>query len=188
MQPNNKIHKPNYRRRAVAILLFLLPLGLVILSLICNRYYPHVRPFKAGSRPEMGFARIAVLMMLLAIFIAVCNLYIAFIRPALYRHRPDYRYVSGCPVIGTLFVILGAFYGFGRFLPGVLGLAAMLLDIMGPIWFLVGTLLNPSWLDDWIDAASPVNGVDVDASEAAEQRGQAARQEIAHDDTVDKGQ
>ena len=128
----------NYWRRAFGVLLCLAPCWLLLLSLgwaACG----HVMP-----RKSMG---IGAGLMGGAILLGSLNCYLWFIRPTLFQHKPDYRYISGIPVIGTLLVIAGVVVAFGGVQSGILGMIAVLLDTGGLPWFLVATWRDASLWD-----------------------------------------
>src|SRR5262245_21077353 len=91
MQRRNKVNMKNYVRRGMGILLFLLPFTLIACSL-------RGRPFHLGKGllPVLG---VSVGLMVVALLLSSLNLYLSFLRPALLRHRPDYRFVSGIPLM-----------------------------------------------------------------------------------------
>ena len=86
-----------------------------------------------------------------AAFIAGLNFHLSFIRPLIYRLRhgsmEDYRHVSGFPMIGTLLVLIGGIVGFGALSSALFGLAAMLVDTGGSLWFLIATWHDRSFWD-----------------------------------------
>jgi hypothetical protein len=139
MQRPNKGIRKNYARRGIGILLFLLPFALIACSL-------RGRPFHFGKAliPALGGS---VGLMVVALLLSSLNLYLSFVRPALFRHRPDYRFVSGIPVIGTLLVMAGTAVGWSAALPGLLGFIALLLDTEGLPWLIIATWSDASCWD-----------------------------------------
>lgn len=87
------------------------------------------------------------LLYFLGAFFCVLNFHLSFLRVPLLRHKgvPDdqIQHVSGAPLLGTLFVLvgLGAAHRVPGFLP--LGLILILIDTGGPHWF-VGMMIYMS--------------------------------------------
>jgi hypothetical protein len=84
--------------------------------------------------------------------VGLVNLYLSFVRPVLFcwRHGSleQYRFVSGIPGVGTILVVVGGLLGFGSVATASVGLAAILLDTGGSIWFLLATWNDSSFWDD----------------------------------------
>lgn len=139
MQRPDKGTRKNYVRRGIGILLFLLPFALIACSLRGGSFH-----LGKGHIPVLGMS---VDLMVVALLLSSLNLYLSFIRPALFRHRPDYRFVSGIPLIGTLLIIAGTAVGWSAALPGLLGFIALLLDTGGLPWFIVATWSDASFWD-----------------------------------------
>ncbi len=84
------------------------------------------------------------LLFFLGAFFCALNFHLSFLRVPLLRSKgvPDdqIQHVSGAPLLGTLFVLvgLGAAHDVPGFLP--LGLLLVLIDTGGPHWF-VGTMI-----------------------------------------------
>jgi hypothetical protein len=83
--------------------------------------------------------------------IGILNTYLSFIRPGLYRQRhgsfEGYRFISGVPGLGTVFIIVAGAWGFGELLTTVIGLVALALDTGGWPWFLFATWHDQSLWD-----------------------------------------
>ena len=131
MSKDKKATPPNYLRRALGALLLLSPLGLAVASLAWGWAHPR---FSHPLALTVGMVLIG-----LALFVSACNVYFSFIRPLLFQHRPNYRWVSGIPGIGTFLIVAGVLVGFGGVLPATLGIVAFLLDTGGTLWFLIAT-------------------------------------------------
>lgn len=84
------------------------------------------------------------LLYFLGAFFCALNFHLSFLRVPLLRRRgvppKDIPHVSGAPLVGSLFVLVGL--GAAHEVPGLLPLGAILilLDTGGPHWF-VGTML-----------------------------------------------
>ncbi len=139
MSEDKKAIPPNYLRRALGALLLLSPLGLAVASLAWGRAHPHF------SHPLV--LTVGMVLIGLALFVTACNLYFSFIRPLLFQNRPNYHWVSGIPVIGSLLIVAGVLVGFGGVLPATLGIVAFLLDTGGALWFLIATWHDASLWD-----------------------------------------
>lgn len=128
--PGSPPRRTNYLRRAVGIALGFGPVALLLTS--CA--FAVVE--RTGGVAGLGFALVGFLFGLL-------NAYLAFVRPRLYRRRrgsmEGYRFVSGLPLFGTLFVVLAGVSGFGEVPTAVVGLVALALDTGGLPWFLILT-------------------------------------------------
>jgi hypothetical protein len=80
----------------------------------------------------------------LGVFFCLMNFYLSFLRVPLLKGKgvpPDrIRHVSGAPMLGTVFVLLGT--AALSDVPGIvpIGVVLILLDTGGPHWF-VGTML-----------------------------------------------
>jgi hypothetical protein len=85
------------------------------------------------------------------LFLAVLNVFLSVIRPTVYRWRrgslDGLRNISGVPLIGTLFVVLAGFVGFGDWRVAVAGLVALAFDIGGLPWVLVAIWRDYSFWD-----------------------------------------
>ena len=79
----------------------------------------------------------------IAVLIGCLNLDRAYLRPWRYRRQrgslDGYRYVSGRPLVGTLFQVAGCLIAFGSPTVGLLGGLAGLLDVGGVPWIPVLT-------------------------------------------------
>lgn len=84
------------------------------------------------------------LLFLLGAFFCGLNFHLSFLRVPLLRRKgvplEEIQHVSGAPLVGSLFVLvgLGAAHRVPGFLP--LGLLLILIDTGGPHWF-VGSLI-----------------------------------------------
>lgn len=79
----------------------------------------------------------------IGLLLGILNFYLSLVRPWLYRRRngsmAGYRFDSGLPMIGTLFIVVAGMVGFGEALTALIGLAALALDTGGAPWFLIAT-------------------------------------------------
>ena len=118
-------------RRTLGVLLAALPLVLLLASLL------------VGMTRAREARTAAIVMIVLACVFASLNLYLSVVRPALYSFwhggMEGYRYVSGIPMIGTLFVCVGALLSFGSPKIALAGMIAFVLDTGGPGWFVFAT-------------------------------------------------
>lgn len=118
-------------RRVIGMVLCGLPLALAWACTLWTRTLPPATVALGGV-----LATIAVL-------IGCLNLDRAYLRPWRYRRQrgslDGYRYVSGLPLVGTLFQVAGCLIAFGSPTVGLLGGLAGLLDVGGVPWFLVLT-------------------------------------------------
>ena len=123
----------NYRRRFLGVVICLSPVAVVIASILCGT----VR----GTALTAGLA-----FVLFAMALAILNFHLSFTRPILYRwthgSMAGYRFVSGIPLVGTFFVLVGVLVWFGDVLTSSTGLAALLVDTGSPLW-----LLRSTWND-----------------------------------------
>ena len=120
----------NYARRLLGAAICFGPVVLIVVSLIV-----------AASRLNREFAGLGLAVG--GFLIGLLNAYLSFARPQLYfwRHRSmdGYRFVSGVPAIGTLFVTMSGVWGFGELPTAAIGLIALALDTGGLPWFLIAT-------------------------------------------------
>lgn len=127
----------NYRRRAVGVVVCLAPVLVLFVSLF------------AGVPPRDGAMGLGVAVC--ALPVALLNFHLSFVRPALYRWRngsmDGFRYVSGFPLFGNLFVVIGGAIGFGDWRTTGVGLVALALDTGGLPWFLFMTWRDQSLWD-----------------------------------------
>ncbi len=70
--------------------------------------------------------------------IAVLNAHLSFLRPMLYARRNDgsmvgYRNVSGFPLVGTMFALIGIVFSWGHLGVALFGVAVIALDPGGAI-------------------------------------------------------
>ena len=59
----------------------------------------------------------------------------------------SYRQVSGIPLVCTLLVVVGGILGFGGVAVALAGIAVMLVDTGGSLWFLLATWRDSSFWD-----------------------------------------
>ena len=115
------------------------PVILLLASLLWGRSLP-------DRGPSWSLALGAV-----ATALAGLNFYLSFIRGRRFKARhgslEGYRHVSGIPAIGTLLVVIAGITGFGQTETALVGLAAMLLDTGGSLWFVVQTWRDTSFWD-----------------------------------------
>jgi len=83
---------------------------------------------------------IACVLFCLGGFFCLLNFYLSFLRYPIYRLsggcKQEYRWVSGAPVLGSLFVGLGLIYHYGTNWMLILGFALILIDTGSLHWFL----------------------------------------------------
>jgi hypothetical protein len=58
-----------------------------------------------------------------------------------------YKYVSGFPLIGTLLIVLTGILFFGAQYTAIIGLAVLIIDTGGLLWFFVASC-HPSFWDE----------------------------------------
>jgi hypothetical protein len=84
-----------------------------------------------------------------ALVVVVFNLHTSYFRALLYRWRhgrmDGFRFASGMPLIGTIFILIESILGFGSLYTSLLVLLAYVLDTGGFPWLLVMT-----WRDDGV--------------------------------------
>jgi hypothetical protein len=128
-------------RRSLGVVVCFSPVLLLIASLVA---------WFAGREGGLAGLGLAVIGLLFG----VLNAYLSFFRPWLYRRRrgsmEGYRFVSGLPLFGTLFVGLSGVFGFGEPYTTALGLTTLAIDTGGLPWFLVST-----WRDESLWDAEP---------------------------------
>ncbi len=90
---------------------------------------------------------VSSVLMTLALLMGALNFYFSFIRPALFQHKPDYHFVSGIPMVGTLLVTAGGLIGFGGVIQATVGMVALLLDTGSSVWFLIFTWRDSGFWD-----------------------------------------
>lgn len=127
-------------RRVIGGVLCGLPLALTLACVFWIRALPPATVAMGGV-----LATIAVL-------IGCLNLYLAYLRPWRYRRQrgslEGYRYVSGLPLVGTLFQVAGCLIAFGSPTVGFIGGLAGLLDVGGVPWIPVLTWQDRSLWGD----------------------------------------
>ena len=73
-------------------------------------------------------------------FFCVLNFYLSFLRYPIYRlsggDKKEYKWVSGAPLLGSLFVGFSLLPHYETKWMLILGLALILIDTGGPHWFL----------------------------------------------------
>ena len=115
--------------RRFAIVLFLLPFGGIIISLLLNepvkyRWY-HFAILGAG------------------LFVTVINVYTSWIRPIIYKIRfgsyDGFKFVSGYPIIGTVIGIVALVLCGSNWLTIFAVLVIFTLDTGGLPWFIFST-------------------------------------------------
>ena len=73
----------------------------------------------------------------ISLFVSCMNFCLSFIRPLFYlRRRAEYRFVSGLPLFGTIFLLLSVILLPWNLYLGCLVIAAVVLDTAGPPWFI----------------------------------------------------
>lgn len=86
-----------------------------------------------------------------ALGMGVLNFYLSFLRRLVYWQKKGsldgFKHVSGIPMLGSLFVIIGTVLGFGFALCAALGLLAVAFDTGGSVWFLIATWRDSSLWD-----------------------------------------
>ncbi len=126
-----------YSRRTVGLSLGLSPVALLLWSLL--------QGLQGGAQETF----LGIGFVLTGLVFGTINFCLSFIRPYLCIRRhvsvEDHRFVSGLPIVGTLFVVVGGIYGFGAIGTAALGLLVMALDTGGSVWILIAT-----WRDESI--------------------------------------
>ena len=113
-------------RRLIGVILCSSPLALALTCALWTRIVP-------SATAAMGGVLVTI-----AILIGCLNLYLAYLRP--WRHQRQqgsldgYRFVSGLPLVGTLFQVVGCLIAFGSPTVGFIGSLAALLDVGGVLW------------------------------------------------------
>ena len=83
---------------------------------------------------------IAYMLFGLGGFFCLLNFYLSFLRYPIYRllggTKKEYKWVSGAPLLGSLFVGIGLISHYEIKWMLILGLALILIDTGGPHWFL----------------------------------------------------
>ncbi len=129
----------NYLRRGIGASVCLAPGILLLSSLVC-----------AATSDASTHLR-AVGVITIGLLIGGFNAYLSFVRPRRFhrKHRSTdgYRHVSGAPLVGTIFVVVGAVAGFGDWVTACLGLFAFAIDAGGTLWFLIATWRDASLWD-----------------------------------------
>lgn len=114
-------------RRVIGVVLCGSPLALALACALWPRTVPPATAAMGGV-----LATVAGL-------IGGLNVYLAYWRPWRYRRRwgslAGYRFVSGLPLVGTLFLVAGCLIAFGSPTVGLIGGLAGLLDVGGLPWF-----------------------------------------------------
>lgn len=93
----------------------------------------------------MLYDHLCYLLYPLGILVCLANFYLSFLRAPFLRAQgvppQEIRHVSGAPLFGTLFVLMGT--AVFSDVPGIvpLGILLVLLDTGGPHWF-VGVMLR----------------------------------------------
>jgi hypothetical protein len=122
----------------MGITLCFAPVLLLVVSLGYGMLSPMNRPV------GVGFACVALIF-------AIFNAYLYRVRPWLYHFRrgsmDGYRFVSGLPLFGTVFVVVAGLKGFGDPRAAVIGLIALTVDTAGLPWFLMMTWGDTSLWD-----------------------------------------
>ena len=73
----------------------------------------------------------------ICLFISCLNFSLSFIRPLFYLRKPsEYRFVSGLPGLGTIFLFLSVILLPWNFYLGCLVITAIVLDTAGLPWFI----------------------------------------------------
>ena len=140
--PGSSSARTNIVRRSIGIALCFSPVVLLVASLVCGKASRSDRFLSLSL--SLGFA-------VLGLLIGILNAHLSFFRPWLYRLRQGsmegYRFVSGLPLIGTLFVAVAGVFGFGAVPTAVVGLIALTLDTCGLPWLLIATWHDVSMWD-----------------------------------------
>lgn len=128
----------NYRRRSLGVAICLSPVGVLVASILC------------GTTRQTG-STTGLTLVLLAAFIAAFNFHLSFFRPLLYLRShgslTGYRFISGVPIVGTFFLLVGVLASFGDVVIAWVGLGVLLADTLSPIWFLIMTWKDSSLWD-----------------------------------------
>lgn len=136
--PGPRRHKANLFRRGMGIAVCFAPAFLLIASIVSWARR------QGGGSASLGFAVVGLLF-------GVLNSYLSVVRPWLYQRRRGsmecYQFISGLPLLGTLFVAVAGVLGFGELPTALVGLVALVLDTGGLPWFLVATWHDGSLWD-----------------------------------------
>jgi hypothetical protein len=70
------------------------------------------------------------------------NAHLSYVRPALYARRhgnslEGYRFVSGIPLVGSVFAAIGVLAAWGELLVAAAGMLLLLIDTGGVLYLLV---------------------------------------------------
>lgn len=139
MRKNENDPRPNYLRRTFGALLCLSPLGIASVSLGWGMVHLHTA--------HLFVIGVSLGLMTLAVLVSAMNFYLSFIRPARFQHKPDYHFVSGIPMVGSLLVTAGSLIGFGSVIQAMVGIVALLIDTGGSVWFLIATWRDTGFWD-----------------------------------------
>ena len=137
-EPGYDHTRVNYIRRATGIAICFGPVVLLSVSLFYGT---------GGWTGEF----VGLGCTVLGLLIGLLNVHLSFVRPRLYfwRHRSleGYQFVSGIPVVGTFFVVIGGILGFRELPTAAIGLITLILDTGGSPWFLIMTWRDRSMWD-----------------------------------------
>jgi hypothetical protein len=138
-RPRATVPRYHLVRRAFGIGVCALPVLLAVAGALWSREVP-------ATREVTGLVLVGV-----AGLVAGLNLYLAYLRPWRYRRRygsqTGDRFVSGLPLVGTLFSVGGCLVAFGSAPVGWIGLVATLADPDGVPWIPVRTWRDASLWD-----------------------------------------
>ena len=124
-----------YGSRFILVSLAAAPFLLVAYSLLSGRQPDY---------PVLGVALVVV-----ALAVAALNAHLSWVRPLLFRWRhgsmAEYRFISGFPVVGTVFVVLAVVAAFGSTAVAILALLSLFLDTGGLLWFAAVVWKDPAF-------------------------------------------
>ncbi len=126
--------KLNWRRAGGLLIGSALPIALIA-SLA-------FRDESAGLKPQIGLG-----FMIAAAMLAGVNAYLSFVRPRLIKPA-DQRHVSGLPLIGSVFVLVGVLLAFGEPVAALVGIVATAVDTGGLLWCVFALWRDASFWND----------------------------------------
>jgi hypothetical protein len=124
--------RTNYLARGIGCAAALVPFALAAASLVVGP--PEVR------LPVLVYLTVGVglTFTLLAVLVTLANAHLCFLRPYLFRRRhgsyDGMRNISGFPLAGTFFAVLGCLFAFGHRPIAVVTLFVLVLDVGGLPW------------------------------------------------------
>ena len=121
----------NWTRRSIGALICLSPIMVLLVSLV-----------EAISK-NVRLSLTSISVTCVAVGLSGLNFYLSFLRPSIWLRRrgtmEGFHRITGLPLIGTIFVMIGCIFGFGSMYIALIGLIAVCLDTGGLPWFLICT-------------------------------------------------